>query len=263
MATQIKSLDLSDNLICVPKTHASAKNRFLYYAGKIHLLPSSIGKALRVLLFDRGHPLSKAKIPSTVWRGILKKRESSPTQDRWSDESIESFLRRRFGRKDKSSSLPLLDYVGSAVLHGIYAADASKLSVRSIFGFLWNADLVHGSPARAALPPIVNRQHLSLEMLAEKDSDANARLEIAKRKRLGEETNEFSDDLGIDYVAKMNDVSVVSFPDGVQTLTDAMVAEIKRLGVEMMLGNPIDKIKLSDDHVEVRSIERDAAVSIH
>lgn len=251
---QIKSLDLSNKLICVPKSHPSAKNRFLYYAGKIHLLPSSILKALSIFTFDRSHPLSKAKIPSTVLRGLFKKREKQEvgTERRWADESIESFLTRRLG-KQGSSSLPLLDYVGSAVLHGIYAADASNLSIRSIFGFLWNANLVHGSPARAALPSFMNWHYTPMSKLAERDGDENARHEVIKERRVEMETAAFKKRLGEDYVKDMEAVSVVSFPDGIQTLTDAMVAECRERGVEMRFGSSVESISVSSESVNIRT----------
>jgi oxygen-dependent protoporphyrinogen oxidase len=248
---QIKSLGISSQLICVPKSHPSAKNRFLYYAGKIHLLPSSIGKALRTLMLDRSHPLSKGNIPSTIFRGLFKPKEKRQKGSKWADESIESFLTRRLGKKD-SSSLPLLDYVGSAVLHGIYAADASKLSVRSIFGFLWNANVVHGSPARAMIPSFLNMQHTSLEKLANTEGDESARLELNKSQRLEKELEKVKERLGAEYIKEMGDVSVVSFPDGIQTLTNAMTKECEERGVMIKTGAKVEAIDISkDDQVTV------------
>lgn len=244
----------------MPKSHPSAKNRFLYYAGKIHLLPSSILKALQIFLLDRGHPLSKGKIPSTVFRSLFKKRQESPKGQRWTDESIESFLTRRLG-KNNSNSLPLLDYVGSAVLHGIYAADASKLSVRSIFGFLWNANLVHGNPARAILPTFLNTQYTPLNKLADGEGDANAKLELIKEERLEKETTDFKARLGAEYVKEMDSISVISFPNGVQTLTDAILAECKQRGVQVQLGSKVESILVSNDTVEVRQPKKSQSCS--
>jgi oxygen-dependent protoporphyrinogen oxidase len=251
---QIKSLQLDDKLICVSKSHASAKNRFLYYAGKIHLLPFSILTALRTILFDRKHPLSRGKIPSTILRGIFKSKENVEKTDRWRDESIESFLTQRLGKKG-AKSLPLLDYVGSAVLHGIYAADASQLSVRSIFGFLWSANRVHGNPARAVLPSFLNRRHTPLEQMASIEGDEDAKLEIRKTARLERETKEAEESLGQEYVKDMQSVSVVSFPNGIQTLTNAMIEECRKLGVTVQLGSKIKDITCLEDGIEVRVVD--------
>ena len=54
------------------------------------------------------------------------------------DESIASFFARRLNSK-------IADNVLSAVLHGIYAGDITKLSVRSILPLLWNAEGNFGS----------------------------------------------------------------------------------------------------------------------
>ncbi|UZJ52833.1 hypothetical protein CBS101457_002153 [Exobasidium rhododendri] len=254
MLDLIKSLGLSSELICVNKSHASAKNRFLYYAGKIHLLPSSIGKALRTMTLDRNHPLSKGKIPSTLFRGLFKPKEKRLKSDKWADESVESFLTRRMG-KEGSSSLPLLDYVGSAVLHGIYAADASKLSVRSIFGFLWTANVIHGSPARAILPSFMNMQHKSLDKLANVEGDESARLELTKAQRLEKETKAARESLGEEFLREMEQISVVSFPDGIQTLTNAMRKECQERGVIIKTGASVEGIDLAEERVEVKTAD--------
>ena len=59
-----------------------------------------------------------------------------------SDESIASFVRRRFGRE-------AVTYVAEPVLAGIHRGDAGKLSMRALFPFLAEAERRHGSVARA------------------------------------------------------------------------------------------------------------------
>lgn len=58
------------------------------------------------------------------------------------DESIGSFVRRRFGREAEA-------YVAEPVLAGLHRGDASRLSMQSLFPFLLNAERTHGSVARA------------------------------------------------------------------------------------------------------------------
>jgi oxygen-dependent protoporphyrinogen oxidase len=59
-----------------------------------------------------------------------------------SDESIGSFVRRRFGREAEV-------YVAEPVLAGLHRGDASRLSMRALFPFLADAERRHGSVARA------------------------------------------------------------------------------------------------------------------
>jgi len=58
------------------------------------------------------------------------------------DESISSFVRRRFGRE-------AVTYVAEPVLAGLHRGDVSRLSVRALFPALANAERTHGSVARA------------------------------------------------------------------------------------------------------------------
>lgn len=77
------------------------------------------------------HPLLAAKIPRA---GLdLVKRGSGQE-----DESIQDFVTRRFGKG-------FSDDLISAMVHGIYAGDVSKLSVRSTFGMLYHMEKDYGS----------------------------------------------------------------------------------------------------------------------
>ena len=55
------------------------------------------------------------------------------------DESIASFLSRRFGGPE------IGDNIVSAVMHGIYAGDIYQLSAKSLFRTLWDFEVKHGS----------------------------------------------------------------------------------------------------------------------
>jgi oxygen-dependent protoporphyrinogen oxidase len=58
------------------------------------------------------------------------------------DESIASFVRRRFGRE-------AVTYVAEPILAGLHRGDASRLSLRALFPFLADAERRHGSIAHA------------------------------------------------------------------------------------------------------------------
>jgi len=101
------------------------------------------------------------------------------------DESVDSFLSRRFG---ETFALKF----GSALVHGIYAADSRQLSVKAAFPSLWHAEeRGRGSVIRGMLTPVRSRK----------------------------ETDPYELGLMGDL---MQGTSVYSFKDGMRTLTDAL-----------------------------------------
>ena len=101
------------------------------------------------------------------------------------DESVDSFLSRRFDET-------FARIFGSALVHGIYAADSRNLSVRAAFPVLWEAEeRGWGSVVRGFLLP-------------------------SERKSSGD-----TYDLG-KTLELMRQVSVYSFKDGMQSLTNAL-----------------------------------------
>lgn len=78
------------------------------------------------------------------WRGKFRMAAEAfiPPTPPASDESIGSFVRRRFGREAEA-------YVAEPVLAGLHRGDASRLSMQALFPFLLNAERTHGSVARA------------------------------------------------------------------------------------------------------------------
>ncbi|CAO3570044.1 unnamed protein product [Mortierella alpina] len=122
----VRALRLEPHLEPVPKTSPAAKNRFIFSHNKLHMLPSTLSGALT-------HPLIAPKLP----RAGLDLFKGSTKQE---DESIHDFVTRRFGKG-------FSDDLISAMVHGIYAGDVSKLSVRSTFGMLYHLEKDYGSVA--------------------------------------------------------------------------------------------------------------------
>jgi len=67
------------------------------------------------------------------------------------DESVGSFFERRFG-PDLGNNLI------SAMLHGIYAGDLYKLSVKSLFPSLWHMEATDGSITKSAFSSMLKQQ---------------------------------------------------------------------------------------------------------
>lgn len=109
------------------------------------------------------------------------------------DDSLENFLALRLGPE-------LARTLGSALVHGIYAADSRQLSVRAAFPSLWEAarkgkgSIVRGMLARSSGAPSL----------------------IGSAYELGS-----VEDL-------MQDVSVYSFHDGMTTLVEALTSALEQ-----------------------------------
>ena len=182
----------------MPKSAAAARNRFLYVPDSqgIHRIPSSPLEAFSSLRAPNAH-LGRILL-SSVLREPFKKRNRNPRAE---DESVDEFLTRRFGAE-------FARVFGSALVHGIYAADARKLSLRSAFPFLWDAEeRGRGSVLLGSL-----RASTSLHSNGGKDYD-----------------------LG-DLRDKMREVSVYTFQDGIGMLVNALVSYLRKQPNVQMYG---------------------------
>ncbi|KAJ6459740.1 hypothetical protein C8R47DRAFT_1161833 [Mycena vitilis] len=187
----IHLLGLSDSVITTSKSSPAAKNRFLHVPGTpgIYKIP---GPSISFLWSELRYFIQPGVTFDFVrgWNrpeGIL-------------DESFESFLTRR-GHPTTARVL------GSAMTHGIYAADSRLLSVRAAFPKLW--ELEEQGKGRI-LWGILTRS--KSERQADKEKEDAER----KRYKLG------------DVPKLMDDVSVYSFRDGMGTLSDALVRSISK-----------------------------------
>jgi oxygen-dependent protoporphyrinogen oxidase len=109
----------------------SARRRYIYRQGRLHEVPTSpVNFVTSPLLSARG----KARL-------LAEPFASGPRED---DESIASFAARRIGGE---SAAVLVD----SMVSGIYAGDASTLSLRACFPRMWEMEREHGSLFRAAL----------------------------------------------------------------------------------------------------------------
>ncbi|KAJ3330679.1 oxygen-dependent protoporphyrinogen oxidase [Blyttiomyces sp. JEL0837] len=180
----IHQLGISDRAIMVSKESPAAKNRFIYYKGQLNAMPTSLTSFL----------LSK----SPALRGILLGMMTEPFVKRAQarDESIHSFVSRRFGR-------PVAENLLSALVHGIYAGNIENLSVRSTFPFLWEAEQKHGSVTRGLLT-------------AARGSTASGRVPP------------ISSDEASAFIKAAKRSSIYSFKGGLQELTDAIVTDLQR-----------------------------------
>ncbi|CCM00243.1 uncharacterized protein FIBRA_02272 [Fibroporia radiculosa] len=193
----IKLLNLQNSVITVPRTAPAARNRFLHLPGTHGLLP--IPNSLFSLLTS---PFTRVLLPAVFWDALTgSNRPSGKSIDAEFDESVDSFLARRFG-SDFARTF------GSALVHGIYATDARLLSMRAAFPSLYELETRGGgSVVRGAI-----------------------RGAFAHK---AENNNKY--DTG-NVESMMKSMSVFSFRDGIQTLTNALEGALKgRDNVEIVL----------------------------
>ena len=127
----VKALGIEGELI---GADLSAKKRFLYWNKHLHAVPSS-------LLSFFTSPLTKG-----VLSALLK--EFRVPRTTHIDESIESFVKRRFGSD-------ILQRFVAPLVSGIYAGDPRELSVRSCLPYFWNMEQQYGSLTKAGLTSFI------------------------------------------------------------------------------------------------------------
>lgn len=133
----------------------------------------------------------------------------------YDDESVDAFLTRRFGAK-------IARQFGSALVHGVYAADSRLLSVRSTFPSLWDAeDRGTGSVISGILRTKKNA------------------------------TEEETFDTG-DLMPTMAKVSVFSFKDGMKVLPGSLLDRLQKSpNVDVRLSTKITALSPRERGIEV------------
>ncbi|KAJ7126568.1 hypothetical protein C8R43DRAFT_1134892 [Mycena crocata] len=207
----IHLLGLSDSVITTQKSSPAAKKRFLHVPGTpgIYQIPSfGLSYLWNELRFFITPGVSFELIRG--WNrpeGVL-------------DESLDSFMCRR-GHPMTARVL------GSALVHGIYAADSRLLSVRAAFPKLWeleekgNGRILWGLLTRSRRDKLAERQKAEEER---------------KRYEMG------------DVMKLMDGVSVFSFRNGMGTLADALSQSIrKNPNIRIINDAEITAVRFDDD----------------
>ncbi len=139
---------------------------------------------------------------------------------------MDAFLTRHFGAK-------FAQMFGSALVHGIYAADSRILSIRAAFPILCQLErrgkssIVRGAVA---------------DMMSFMPQSALSENEATEPYDLGEVPN------------LMKGVSVYSFREGMQTLTESMAKHLEaRPNVDLLLGDGVRRLRKVDGYFEVSS----------
>ena len=142
-----------------------------------------------------------------------KKASLSQSMKVYDDESVDAFLTRRFGPK-------VARIFGSALVHGIYAADSRRLSVRAAFPSLWEAeDRGKGSVITGIVrtPKPANNDDLDIGNLS----------------------------------AVMSNASVFSFQNGLSTISTSLSQTLSSSNVSLSLNNKVIELQAQEVGIKV------------
>ncbi|CCX33660.1 Similar to Protoporphyrinogen oxidase; acc. no. Q10062 [Pyronema omphalodes CBS 100304] len=184
----IQRLELTSSLITTPSKAPEAKNRFIFYPDRLNKLPSSLWGLIPAFF---SLPVLKGALVA-ILKEPFRKRRSLDIED----ESVASFFRRRFGGGIATNLV-------GAVLHGIFAGDVERLSIKSVFPSLWRKEGQRGSVVRGFMR--------CGEPLTTPDQELVD--------GVGEEAKELK--------KRMKGVSVLSFKGGIEVLVKSLERELE------------------------------------
>ncbi|XP_068108365.1 protoporphyrinogen oxidase [Hyperolius riggenbachi] len=187
----VSELGLEGDLLPIPRSHPAVKNRFLYVNKSLHKLPSSLGGVLRTIP------------PFTRPLFLCGLRDLTAPRGSQEDECVHDFFTRRFGKE-------LADIVVDSLCRGVFAGDCRKLSLRSCFPFLHDAE--------------VRKRSVVLGMVTGGEKAPKIDSPLIQR-------------------AKKERWSQWSLRRGMQTLSEALEDYIRQRGVEIHKDTPVEALE--------------------
>ncbi|RXK40826.1 protoporphyrinogen oxidase [Tremella mesenterica] len=221
---RLANLGLESSIIPIPKSHPSAKSRFILDPNTYTLtkLPSGISDffklqppllrgLLKSLLLEPFASLRR--IPNINSKPHYEHSVMSKQTERGKDETVDSFISRRFGKP--------MTLLVSSMIHGIYATSSSVLSVRSSpFAYAWKTERKYGS----IIPYIFLPRHdPSVPTLDMKE-----------------------DDYMNDLKKQSSDWSLYGLKGGLESLTSKLISQlVQSKNVDIHLSSKVTSIEIS------------------
>lgn len=206
----MRDLGLEDQVLMTSKESVAAQNRFIYYPDHLVRMPGPGSSLL---------PTIAGLVQEPVFKGLISAclaEPFKPVGDGRGDESIGAFISRRFRPE-------LADNIVSALIHGIYAGDIYRLSVRCIFPFLFHAERVAESVEVAYATGFKLRW----------PQDARLEAEWAKAPAVSER------------IQAIRASSVFTFEKGIGQLADRLETKLREFpNVNIRLETKIDQLEL-------------------
>jgi oxygen-dependent protoporphyrinogen oxidase len=206
----IERLNLQNQVI--PSSRNALRNRYLWLDGRLQALPSG---PLGLAFSSVGRKIVRAALSEIT----VAKRDAQTE-----DETIESFFARRFGPEFART-------LGDALVHGIYAGHANRLSMQSCFPQLWEYEKKYGSVVKGFI-----REAMSGK------SDKQAKTVLKRPKDIDgafDLSNNAHQYLTL-FMDKMRKHRVYSFAQGIDTLTNSLAAQLKS---NLVIGSRVVSIR--------------------
>jgi oxygen-dependent protoporphyrinogen oxidase len=206
----IQQIDLDKEILWVNKDSIGAQNRYVKYGDRLVLLrPPKRRFPPDLTIFTE--PLLRKSIGGVLKFVFSRPRRPAGVQD----ESIASFFRRRFNPH-------IAQYSVSALIHGVYAGDYERLSMRSSFlKFLWD-----------------------METAGKRFMKRPAEEEVLM--------NELKSALGEDLTKTAIESRMYSFPDGTETLARRLREKLGAT-VTVRTDSPVQRITMEGNEIKVRT----------
>ena len=122
-------MGFAKDIIFTNKHSPEARKRFVYYPDHLVKMPGGGANHYELMRSLMTEPVFKGIFQAPIHELLVRSRDES-----LADESVTSFFNRRFGSPDVTNNII------SALMHGIYAGDIDKLSVKSLFPALWDGE---------------------------------------------------------------------------------------------------------------------------
>lgn len=212
----IQHLKLHEELLSVPKTDPSAKNRYIYYDGKINTLPTGLNS----LIFKKP-PVFKSVILAGAFEPFRSSRfdgQGEP-KDGLEDESMYDFMKRRFNEHTARNLM-------GAVAHGVYAGDVKQLSIKSTLRMLYEAEKNYGSVVVGMMRGAANTATMRERGMAVRARDGDP-----------------------EWFGRMEKMSVLGFKEGMETLPKQLLQYLESCpNVEIIRNEPVESIQVLDNN---------------
>ncbi|KAF7995551.1 hypothetical protein HCN44_006658 [Aphidius gifuensis] len=211
----IDDIGLTDKILPISSKHPIAKNRLIYVDNKLHILPNSVGSFFKVK-----SPFKRPLI-TMLWNDFKAPKVIK------NDESIYSFVERRFG-KDAA------DYLISPMLCGICAGDAKKISVNFLMEALFEAEQEHGSIMKGLLKTTFNNKKNNDNVFKKNNKPIN---------------------FNVNSVARSGKERWVAWglQGGLEQLPRALAENLLEKNVDISLLSKCENITFKSDHVELNT----------
>ncbi|WBW74052.1 protoporphyrinogen oxidase Hem14 [Schizosaccharomyces osmophilus] len=224
----LKQLKMEKGIKPILKDSPSAKNKYIYYPNRLNAVPSSGFQALKSVM----QPALRA-VPFALLRDLFQKKKIDNE-----DESIGSFMERRFGKMFTHRLM-------SSLINGIYAGDLHSLSLQStMFGFLADVERKYRSVILGMVLASIRGELLT-------ENQKLLRTSLLKN----EDTKEL--------FKSLQSSSMISLENGIESIVSHLNAFFDASSnVKVRFNQPVTRLALSasNEKVEVNNCQYDYSV---